>query len=226
MTQIFGRAIILLIFLFSFVAHAEKSPPESPYLTDEPKVATDTSAFNRKNKTVSFYAETTAGTHFGGTFNASYFIKPDLQIMLEFSRYGSLSGVYENISQVPVFYNGFQQTDSNDGVGLHLKYFMGNSIFLRLGFSHNVIHYNRKYNTTLHESYINGEVDYFVGGFGNDWQWENFTFGFDWYKVQYPIGSKLNSRQDASEDTMASSKQDELLDSTMSLVGLHLGFSF
>ena len=226
MTQRFSSTIILLIFLFSTVANAEKASPESPYLTDEPKVATDTSAFNRKNKTVSFYVETTAGTHFGGTVNANYFIKPDLQIMLEFSRYGSVVGVLENISQVPIFYNGFRQTESNNGIGLHLKYFMGNSIFLRLGFSHNEIHYNRKYNTTSHESYINGEVDYFVGGFGNDWQWENFTFGFDWYKVQYPIGSKLNSRQDATEDTTASSKQDELLDSSMYLVGLHLGVSF
>lgn len=224
MAHRFGPTIILLIFLFSLVANADKAPPESPYLIDEPKVATDTSYFNRKNKTVSFYFEGTFGNYNGRTINAAYFIQPDLQLMLEFSHLNPTGfWIWNGLAQA---FAGYRETTTNDGVGLYLKYFMGNSFFVRGGASHSVVHHSRTYNATSNESFINGEVTYISVGIGNDWQWENFTFGFDWYKSHYPIGSQLNSRQDAPEDSTLSSRQDDYLDSRVNLIGMHLGASF
>jgi hypothetical protein len=217
MTQRFSSTIILLIFLFSVVTKAE-----SPYLTEEPKVATDTSEFNRQNKIFNFYVESVGGSHGGRTYNGSYFIRPDLQIMAEISHYGSRWDLF-NLENL---FNTYSQTTEINGAGLHLKYFMGNSIFFRLGINRNEVQYSRTFTATSNKSSVNGNATYAVVGFGNDWQWENFVFGFDWYRLQYPIASELNSRQDAPEDNSLSSKQDELLDRSMGLIGIHIGASF
>lgn len=217
-----SSVVPFLIFLFSVAVHAGKTTAESPYLVDEPQAPTDTSEFNRKNKTINLYIESVGGNRGGRTYNISYFIRSDLQIMAEVSRFGSQWSLF-NFDNI---FNTYSESTEIDGAGLHMKYFMGNSVFLRLGVNRNEARYSRTYNATSNKSFINGNATYAVVGIGNDWQWENFMFGFDWLRMQYPIASELTSRQDAPEDKYLSEKQDELLDSSMGFIGFHIGASF
>ncbi|MBY0451864.1 MAG: hypothetical protein K2P92_02435 [Bdellovibrionaceae bacterium] len=219
MTYRCSSAIILLIFLFSLVARAE-----SPYLTDEPPVPTDTSSFNRKNKTVSFYYEATGGTQSGYTLNAAYFLRPDLQLMFEYSVFGSKADWFFYKALAKAFGNYTDET-IDAGSGLHLKYFMGNSIYMRVGASHRDYHYTRTFNSNSNQSYFDAEVNYLTLGFGNDWQWDNFLLGLEWFKFNVPFGYKLTNERIASGDSLTTEK--DFAENGRSLqFGLHVGLSF
>ena len=224
MTQRFRSTIILLIFLFSLGANAQ-APAESPYLTDDPKVATDTSEFNRKNKTVSFYYESTGGSQSGHTVNGAYFLRPDLQIMFEYSVFGPKAEFFIFGALDKAIYN-YRDETIDGGYGLHLKYFMGNSVFVRLGVTRRDYHYTRTFNASSNQSYFDAEVNHVTVGIGNDWQWENFFLGFDWIKLNiFPFGYKLTNEQVAPGDSLKS--QEDTARSEGSLqIGLHAGFSF
>ena len=133
-----------------------------------------TSARDRKKKI--FTAN--AGIGFlnapGFSGQIGFFIKPNL--LLEA---GGFYGDYSFFGQGMNYMEG--QAD--------LKYFFMNSLYARLGggygiiqASHNLSIFNNKQAWTESEPLGHGFI-----GFGNQWQWRNFTMGIEWLNLGYQV---------------------------------------
>lgn len=84
---------------------------------------------------------------------------------------------------------------STTSKGVHLKTFMGNSFYVRIGADYRDVKY--KYTSPSWSSNttekFEGDSITVTGLIGNQWQWDNFTLGCDWIGYALPVTSKVKS---------------------------------
>lgn len=142
---------------------------------------------------------------------------------------------------------GFQQTLPSDNgvnagetikyqnINLHLKKFVANSFYVRGGFDHRRVTY--KYlsyfaNGTLEEeTRFNGDGWFGSIALGNQWQWDHFTLGADWFGVTMPISKSIESQYSAGTFSQNLRRLSDEIDyrlgtSQYFFVYFYLGYSF
>ncbi len=119
------------------------------------------------------------GVHLG------YFVDPNTQLQLEIT--GGTN---------PLIWGSSGHSITSYVVGTHVKLFTGNSFYLKLGIDYRRIDY-RYEDPVLGSNY---EKTSFLGNtlgaaflIGNQWQWQNFTFGADWIGLSGPLVWQIES---------------------------------
>lgn len=127
-------------------------------------------------------------------------------------------------------------------VGIHYKQFSGNSFYFKTGLDYNSIQtrYSFSYTSTITPTF-QSHVDRIVEGdsisaalsIGNQWQWDNFNIGCDWFGLSLPISSNTNRKSvtttftDGYDQAQADADEKDYLKSTqINLLRFYLGASF
>jgi len=92
---------------------------------------------------------------------------------------------------------GSRREINSTTVGLHYKYFTGNTFYVRFGADYRTIKYRQTYYWTSSNEMRNfdGESTALNFQLGNQWQWSGFTLGCDWVGVALPIMSRVKNIQ-------------------------------
>lgn len=125
---------------------------------------------------------------------------------------------------------------SSSSIGLHLKFFTGNSFYMNGGLDLRRVDYKDEY---LYVSGSGWETAGFTSeslaatyGIGNQWQWDKFTIGCEWVGVAAPISYRVSN--EVIPDNLTSWSRDELnrdikrysSNGVMTLLKFYLGASF
>ena len=131
---------------------------------------------------------------------------------------------------------GIFHRPTGNSLGLHLKYFPGNTFYMNSGLDYRQIDYNDRYYISYDSGYQTARFKSrsvaLTYGIGNQWQWENFTLGCEWVGIAAPIASEVTdsviperiSRYD-NDDYKADIKRYSS-DGALTLVRFYLGASF
>ena len=189
-----------------------------------------TSAQNRVSKKFSLYLESAGGTYTGGGLAGAYFLNSNSMIVVDANGYSN-SLTDELVNAI----SGIRDEVSGSSIGVHYKHFFGNSFFVRVGAEQREVTMKRTYEPGLfvwfpdngHSSF-KGTSTNAVLGIGNDWQWDNFTLGFDWIRFYSPIAHDVTSEDYSSSEELPSlrSRERDLLDRQTAMTGFHFGASF
>ena len=137
------------------------------------------------------------------------------------------------------FYSSSIQTSAKaQSIGVHFKQFVSNSFYYRFGVDYRNIAYKYSYtpsSTPVETAEFNGDSVALNFQIGNQWQFEKFTLGCDWFGLSMPITSNTSSRTlNAAAQTDASYYNRKLDDesdyytkrTTYNFVRFYLGSSF
>ncbi|RYZ87641.1 MAG: hypothetical protein EOP04_11245, partial [Proteobacteria bacterium] len=118
--------------------------------------------------------------------------------------------------------SNYKTVAHTSSTSLGVKHFVGNSFYVRGGVDYrHVNYYSRNVysstffgTTTTSESVVEMNANSFSGSvvIGNQWQWENFTLGCDWFGVTAPFASTVNSERFASDSSDTSYERKKLED--------------
>lgn len=183
----------------------------------------DESASNRVNKKFSLMLS--AGIGFGDQGNGilgGYFLDPNSIIEAEYF-------TSEDDSKEDVL-NGYKYSSTNfkqetDSLNVSLKYFLANSFYIKPG----LFYVDYRYVT---KGYFFGDADIkrkdlgMSFSIGNQWQWQNFTLGCDWFGIQSGV---VNLSKSGEDNTIFSDLEGRTQDKTWltaTLLKLNIGASF
>lgn len=138
------------------------------------------------------------------------------------------------------FWSGNGEETNAKSLGLSLKKFTGNSLYMRMGATYRKVSYRQYwediivFNDGSHpgESAFEGEAMNASFGFGNQWQIAGFSIGVDWVGVEIPVTSRVNSESVSGDTTnarttdYATAKKHNLSETTFSIARFSLGASF
>jgi hypothetical protein len=229
----FGSVILssaLLLQILSSQAGAAQS--ENVVIVKRPEnvVYEDSSEYNRLGKTFTATVQlwgagpTSALTQ---GLAAGYFLDRNTILSLEVTNNGSNS-----------HFQGSGYDLEATSVGLHLKRFVGNSFYLKLGIDQRQVKskYNWNYSSEFSEA---SEVREFEGqstaasfAIGNQWQWSGFTMGCDWFGLVLPISSQItreylsSSTKDYDRSRLKESEDQQLKNTIAQGLRFYLGASF
>jgi len=117
--------------------------------------------------------------------------------------------------------------------GVNYKHFFGNSFYTKLGADYRQITLSNFDSFFVNIDGVVGEVNSLTASLaiGNQWQWENFTMGCDWFGINpvlMTLGSKYENTATNAEDKKSLDKAwDNLAKVTSAQVlRLYLGTSF
>lgn len=199
-------------------------------VVDAPKtVFRDSSEFNRMNKNFSLtYMAFGVGPSRSGSIGVTLgvFLDRNSQIDLEL------------ISGRPAYTNWFSWSEyeiKTSSAGLHFKHFVGNSFYFRVGADYRKVDYRYTYrdiltNNILSENKFEGDSVTATIVIGNQWQWETFTLGCDWFGYALPVTSTIKSESiSGSKPDTRYQKEDQdwlLKNNTAIALRFYLGASF
>ena len=133
---------------------------------------------------------------------AGYFIEPDLIISVEAIGGKSLATFFDFFSYRQVRFNS---------TGVHLKSFLGNSFYVKGGVDYNRFSMDYSY-SFLSSTGSHGFESEFVTSavtIGNQWQFDHFTLGCDWFGWTAPISSRITSEYSTSASEKIALDDDE-----------------
>lgn len=152
----------------------------------------DSSAFNRMNKNYSLtYMAFGIGPSRSGSIG--------LTLGVFLSRNSQID--FEVVSGRPLWTNWYTWSEydiKTSSAGIHYKHFLGNSFYFRVGADYRKVNYrhtSRDIFTNEIQTENRFEGDSITGTIliGNQWQWENFTLGCDWFGYALPVTSSVHS---------------------------------
>lgn len=116
-----------------------------------------------------------------------------------------------------------RELDANS-VGIHYKKFAGNSFYWKLGGDYTQARSKEKFSFLGTESVqeIKGNVTSASIVIGNQWQWETFTLGCDWFGYSAPLFHTVTQRDIASNDPSRERYADEEETRLFKRNGIHL----
>lgn len=218
--------ISLLILIAGFKAQAQSEDVKIIDNGPTKLVYRDTSEANRIGKKVSINFEPIGigpiGTFETG-FSAAYHINRNNLLQLEYGFGGH------------TMYYGTDNTTNYKGrhLGLHYKHFAGNSFYFKTGFDFRQIQLSYEDLTGPDTEAYEFEGNTIGASFtiGNQWQWENFSIGCDWFGLSAPLTKEVTSENIKVASSFAEknmkSDQDSYLDRTnIQLLRLYVGYSF
>lgn len=171
-------------------------------------------------------ATSSAGFQFG------FFIDRNRLFQLEtMSGSSSFSGS-TSVNSVEV--SSYSGTKNARSFGAHYKRFVSNSFYWRAGAEYISQHIKRDYKGTGYTGSYDIEITRLAGTFviGNQWQWDNFTLGCDWFGVTAPISSQITSetisgsRYDGIEGDIEIDRKGFIILNNLNLLRFYLGFSW
>jgi hypothetical protein len=183
---ILGFAQISFVGLFVLGSSALASTPEAPVSSEsrsslyERYEPTDLSSHGQRANKVGFLTVQPIGFAIfpfpSMGINGGYFIDADKLVQIEVNR-GKL---------------GLSSFDiATESLGVNLKYFTGNSFYVKAGAAYRSVSMK---NAICFNCAANNRVDLGAANaiaaelaVGNQWQWENFTFGCDWIGLMVPL---------------------------------------
>lgn len=148
---------------------------------------------------------------------------------------GLIAGVFLSPQTILQLESGDGNTESNGGfvvfgnrtiknhtssASLMVKHFVGNSFYVKAGVDNRKINYSEAYKSTwslfgsTYEDSFAFNADSWTGSLviGNQWQWDNFTLGCDWFGIAAPFASKVNSESYATNSTDTTTVKNDLAD--------------
>jgi hypothetical protein len=101
------------------------------------------------------------------------------------------------------YFTSSSQYLKTGSVGVNLKHFVSNSFYIKGGLDYRSVSYDYNYGSrfsvidSAKSSYTSYDFtgDSWAGSFsiGNQWQWESFTLGCDWFGLRVPFASNVQS---------------------------------
>ena len=198
----------------------------------------DSSATRRMNKKFSITTELSGY----GPFPGSIFSNRESLILGYFLDFRNLVNLELRNFPKGHIYTGlfFASTDdiaSGHSVGLHFKHFVGSSFYFTTGLDFMKYQYQRDRSYFLGSCYdcsginknaFSGESIMANFTIGNQWQWENFTLGCDWFGLVRPVSSRLfnETNGDNGTDYLNSEKQTFTKYGLINLLRFYLGVAF
>ena len=209
--------VCLLLNISNIFSAEDVSPvtvsPNSSSPDIETKTST-TSSENRKNLTFQGTIDLIGWQYIAAgttTLSAGYFINPENILLVN---YYNLNRERENTS-----------ADKLRAVSVGLRHFVGNSF----NYTPNIY-----YRRSTSDLYIEGSRTVITGpnikyedvgvgiNIGNEWQWENFTMGCDWFGINTTV-IKLNDEAIATGPTDERNRHRGL---TLNLLHFYIGVAF
>jgi len=102
---------------------------------------------------------------------------------------------------------GIDYKVKTQSVGVHFKSFVGNSFYYKIGLDERFVDYN--YSSTNSSDHTNDIIRKFKGqslaasvAIGNQWQWDNFTLGCDWFGYVFPLAYSTSDEQFTAPSSM------------------------
>ncbi|MNT05206.1 hypothetical protein D3C72_1398190 [compost metagenome] len=149
----------------------------------------NTSAQNREGKSFEANAMVLGASTYSISqhgVNAAFFLARNSQIILNYS-WGESD---------PCVADAFAVCKAKDSsYGVFYKQFFGNSFYLLAGVDHHNLQYSKKYDD-LFEAYEVG-FDATVTAanilIGNQWSWNSFTMGVDWFGLALPLAYSISN---------------------------------
>lgn len=227
----------IFVVLVVFMATAAGAQEEIPTTNTRYRYVRDgSSEYNRINKSFSFTAQllgsgpnpvSAQGLGF------SFFMDRNSMILFDITK-GQVNG-YNAFSSSSIL-NANNKTKSQS-FGIHYKQFVSNTFYFRTGMDIRSLSYSYTYSSILFSETSNNRYSFdsestsLNFAIGNQWQFETFTLGCDWFGVVVPIGAKFSnvvyntdnaySQRDLEED------QNRLVkDNNLQLLRFYLGATF
>lgn len=203
------NCLFLLLFIFNISYSTSQTPEDAKDQINEVKPDL-VSAENRKQltyqTTFSFIGGEYSGPQSNFTLLVGYFLNNQNLINLRYTFQNSAGNV-ETTSTVDL-------PESTRAISLGDRYFIGNS-FNVLGSIYWKQH--SKFDRSTNRTYV--FKDFGAGlSIGNEWQWENFTMGCDWFGLNHSL-VKISNTFPATNYFL-----DQEL--TMNFLKFYLGYSF
>lgn len=209
---------LLSSLIFSFAAQAQYPSPRKR------------SSENRIDKDITInYMALGIGPSRSGSIGGNFgvFLTSDSQIDLEI------------VNGKELLENWFSWSSSYDiktsSAGIHYKQFLGNTFYMRFGGDYRKVdyHYTNKDIFTgdlLTENRFKGTSVAATVLIGNQWQWENFTMGCDWFGFAFPISHSVESESATGSVPNVQNLEDNkdylLKNPTALAVRFYIGASF
>jgi hypothetical protein len=153
--------------------------------------------------------------------NIGYFVSPNFVVLIE-----GMKNVYpdnEDFNNIK-----YDKRDAYEGgsYGAHLKFFIGNSFYVRGGLDQREFNYRYNDSAAGNSSGFDSKSLAVSASIGNQWQWENFTMGCDWLGIVRPIVTNFSNEyvNQASVGSQARNKFQEQRDLVRGKEPLYLRF--
>lgn len=185
--KLYTAIVAFSVFISWFTVHAEEVQMDD-YPAAPTMVYRESSEANRISK-----KWTIVGQLFGAGSNGSaqqgvaagYYIDRNSIVQLEAGS-GSVNG------------NTFLFVDdkyelSGTAIGIHFKHFLSNSFYIKAGLDYRETDYSYRYAWSLNRIGFKGNSVNASVIIGNQWQWQNFTWGCDWIGYSLPLTSSVTS---------------------------------
>lgn len=196
----------------------------------EEQVYRDSSAFHRIDKSftlnyIAFGIGPSRSGSIGGTFG--FFLDRNSEIDIEVINGRPYTYDFSFASNYDIKTNSF---------GVHYKRFVGNSFYYRGGIDYRNVDYSHiSYDIFTPSTILSREI--FKGSsitatflIGNQWQWENFTLGCDWFGIALPVTSQVDSESvsgtSPSQKNLKDEEENFLKKETSTSLRFYLGASF
>lgn len=117
-----------------------------------------------------------------------------------------------------------------NSLGVNFKKFVNTSFYVKAGAEYRKIDYTYNYNSsTTDTNQFKGSALAATFALGNQWQWGGFTLGCDWFGLNVPVTSNIESESSAVSSSIIKLNDEEdkyLKQTSITLVNLYLGASF
>lgn len=238
--------ILSLCFLYNYsfaeVDSELKAEPETGYVVVKRRpheIVEKSSEANRIGKKIDVHADLASmGTShlFVSGIGIGLFLDRSKQVLVDF-RQGRDSFPRSHSEPINGQWQIFEPVTHKRQASVHFKHFLGNSFYYRAGIDYNQVTYDYDYSRI---TYGSGHSSSFAGEslaadvtIGNQWQWQNFNLGCDWFGYAVPFYSRFYNERaprnsDASYETRAfeEDKRYYVSGSSLFLLRLYMGASF
>lgn len=218
--------ISLLILIAGFNAQAQAEDVKIIENGPTKMLYRDTSEANRVGKKFSVIMEPVGIGPMGlpeAGINGAYYINRNDLIQLELG-YAAYEGDTSS-------YGGLDYKRA----GLHYKHFAGNSFYIKTGLDYRTIKYSTLWghnDGTVSKNYeLEGNALSMGFVIGNQWQWENFLLGCDWFGTSVTVASNVTRSEIAlpgsyTSNEMHSEEARFLKESKLQFLRFYVGYSF
>lgn len=223
----FFIALALILSVNSFantvIVSADEFEPKS-------NGSSKTSEQNRIDKKFDFTYGFFSGTLIGISASGAYHLDRNSLITLE-----GRGGTNIDLANIVVgAIVGYSDQLSVQMLSLGYKKFLGNSFYIHTGLSHYVMSFSRTYGGDAFKTPITSQGSFQVNnldayfGLGNQWQWDSFTLGCDWLRIDRAISSNISNESYTSTTIQneINNKKNYYSDLPSVTASFYLGWSF
>lgn len=226
-SKYFVQAFVLVSALSSLAKAAEDNVVVAP----KPVVYEDSSEFHRMSKKVTVTVQP-----FG--IGPNYAVSQGLAAGLFLNRNSVVSLEYMANTSNNTNYGsyGWNYDIKTSAIGAHLKQYVGNSFYVKGGVDYRTVEYRYSYTSGIGSEF---DENYSFSGrswaasiaIGNQWQYQDLTFGFDWVGVVVPFASNVSNERYSSRWIYSNDirKRDSDLfvkNTILQALRFHIGMSF